>query len=350
MATHIIQPQLNSGLTPDQRARELVRDLQAARPATYWTDFVISSIVGWSAFALAVRYPLFSPPMALAAAIATFSLYRGLLFVHEISHFTRGGMEGFETVWNLLCGFPLLLPSFVYCGMHQDHHRISLYGTERDPEYLPFAKSRGMTVCFTVESFLIPVLLVIRFLVAAPLGLVCPPLHRWLSVHASSLVINFRYCRELTEGLEQKMRRSEVAVLAVWGIAVVLATRGVLPWRTFAVWLVVVSVASFVNTLRTLVAHHYESDGGPMDRTRQLLDSIDHPGGWWTELWAPVGLRYHALHHYFPGIPYHNLGTAYRRLVENLPATAEFHRSTDPSLPYSLRTLLSGGADTASRH
>jgi len=30
--------------------------------------------------------------------------------------------------------------------------------------------------------------------------------------------------------------------------------------------------------------------------------------------WAPVGLRYHALHHYFPGIPYHNLGFAYQRL------------------------------------
>ena len=78
------------------------------------------------------------------------------------------------------------------------------------------------------------------------------------------------------------------------------------------------------------------------DRDGQLIDSIDTPGAFWTELWAPVGLRYHALHHYFPGIPYHNLATAYRRLVQNLPATAEFHRSTSPSLPYSLRTLLSG--------
>ena len=340
MATQTIQPSnlTPSGISlPDQCARELVRDLQTPRPATYWIDFVFSSIVGWAGFALAVHYPVFSPPMALAAAIATFSLYRGLLFVHEISHFTRGGMAGFETAWNLLCGYPLLLPSFVYCGMHQDHHRISLYGTERDPEYLPFAQSRGMTICFALESFLIPLLLAVRFLIAAPLGLICPPLHRWLAVHASSLVINFKYRRDLSGGLERKMRRSEVAVLLVWTAALLL----LLPVRAFVVWLIVVSVASFINTLRTLCAHHYESDGSPMDRSGQLLDSIDHPGRWWTELWAPVGLRYHALHHYFPGIPYHNLGIAYRRLRENLPAAAEFHRSTDPSLPYSLRSLIS---------
>jgi fatty acid desaturase len=345
MATETLQPNPLSTTNPstlDQCARELVRDLQTPRPATYWTDFVISSVVGWTAFALAVHYPVFSPPMALAAVIATFSLYRGLLFVHEISHFTRGGMAGFETAWNLLSGYPLLLPSFVYCGVHQDHHRISLYGTERDPEYLPFAQSRGMTLCFALESFLIPLLLAVRFLVAAPLGLVCPPLHRWLAVHASSLVINFRYRRELSGALEQKMRRSEVAILGTWLVAVLLAARGVLPWRMFGVWLLVVSVASFINTVRTLVAHHYESDGSSMDRTGQLLDSIDHPGGWWTGLWAPVGLRYHALHHYFPGIPYHNLATAYRRLQQNLPAGAEFHRSTDPSLPYSLRSLWQG--------
>ena len=334
----------HSGSQPtiEQQARDLVRDLQVPRPATYWTDFLFTSIAGWSCFALAVYYPLFSPMMALAAVIATFSLYRGLLFVHEISHFTRGGMEGFETAWNLLSGYPLLLPSFVYCGMHQDHHRISLYGTERDPEYMPFAHSRGMTICFALESFLIPLLLAVRFLVVAPLGLICPPLHRWLAVHASSLVINIKYKRDLGGGLEAKMRRSEVAVLGVWMVALLLASRGVLPWRTFAVWLMVVSVASFVNTLRTLCAHHYESEGEPMNRTGQLLDSIDHPGQWWTGLWAPVGLRYHALHHYFPGIPYHNLATAYRRLVNNLPSTADYHRSTNPSLPYSLRQLLAG--------
>ena len=79
------------------------------------------------------------------------------------------------------------------------------------------------------------------------------------------------------------------------------------------------ALVSLVNTLRVLGAHAYELDGAPRDRRGQLADSLDTPGGPWTELWAPVGLRYHALHHYFPGIPYHNLGVAYRRIVETVP-------------------------------
>lgn len=323
----------------DQLSRDLVRDLQTPKPGVYWFDFLASSLIGWSAFAFAVWSPFLSWQMWLGATVAMFALYRGLLFVHEISHFTRGGMRGFETAWNVLSGYPLLVPSFVYSGMHQDHHRISYYGTERDPEYMPFARSRGMTICFALESFLIPVLLAVRFLVMAPVALLCPPLHRWLAVHASSLVINFKYCRGLKDQLESRIRRSEGAILVLWAFAGLLAWRGVLPWRVFAVWFIVVSVASFINTVRTLGAHDYESDGQPTDRLGQLIDSIDHPGALWTELWAPVGLRYHALHHYFPGIPYHNLGEGYRRLITQLPQASEYHRSSNPSLPYSLREL-----------
>ena len=34
-----------------------------------------------------------------------------------------------------------------------------------------------------------------------------------------------------------------------------------------------------------------------------------------SPLWAPVGLRYHALHHLLPSLPYHSLGEAHRRLM-----------------------------------
>jgi fatty acid desaturase len=123
------------------------------------------------------------------------------------------------------------------------------------------------------------------------------------------------------------------------------------PWRALAVWFVVLMIVSFVNTLRVLGAHEYDSDGHPLDRYQQLKDSIDTPGAPWTELWAPVGLRYHALHHYFPGIPYHSLGTAYRRLVNGLPADAGYRESTSPSLGRSLRHLYAKtGRATASVH
>ena len=91
-------------------------------------------------------------------------------------------------------------------------------------------------------------------------------------------------------------------------------------------------------------AHGYENHTGtPMTRAEQLLDSIDTPGGPWTELWAPVGLRYHALHHEFPGIPYHNLPAAYRRLQGNDP----YRRTTSPGLWASLRRLWQGRKEAA---
>ena len=119
-----------------------------------------------------------------------------------------------------------------------------------------------------------------------------------------------------------------------------LMTVGALLGRTPYVWYAVLTFVSFFNTLRVLGAHEYESDGSPRDRHEQLEDSIDTPGAFWTELWAPVGLRYHALHHFFPGIPYHNLGIAYQRIVAALPQDSLFLQSTSPSLGHSLSELL----------
>jgi len=330
--------------TLHRQARDLVVDLHAPKPLIYWSDYLAASGFGWVFFALAVYLPWLSPLMVLSAVLSALLHYRALLFVHEISHFSRGRWAGFEVAWNALSGIPLLLPSFVYCGVHQDHHRISCYGTARDPEYMPFARSRARTTVFLIESVFIPLALLIRFILLSPVGLIWPAFHRWLAVHGSSLVINVFYCRDTAGGLEQRMRPMELIILGVWSAAVVAAYRGILPWRLFAVWFAVVATVSFVNTLRTLVAHDYESDGQPMDRAAQLTDSIDHPGGWWTELWAPVGLRYHALHHYFPGIPYHNLGKAYRRLIAQLPAASAYRNSTNSSLPYSMRELYRKGA------
>ena len=323
----------------DRATRRLVGDLHHPNPKIFWTDLFVSAVVGWTAFATAVVSR--SWPLVIAAGlISAMALYRGLCFTHEITHIRKRALPGFESAWNLLFGVPLLLPSFTYVGVHQSHHSLSTYGTKDDPEYLPFASSRRLIVAFSIQSsVLIPLLLLARFLVLAPIGLIYPPFHRWLEVYASSFSMNPAYRREVPAAVASKMRRWEVTSLAAWAGFFVLMLTGYWPWKALLVWLAVLGVVSFVNTMRVLGAHEYESDGTPRDRHGQLADSIDTPGGPWTELWAPVGLRYHALHHYFPGIPYHNLGIAYERILATAPGVTIYRESTSTSLRQSLRQL-----------
>jgi fatty acid desaturase len=318
----------------------IVADLHLPQAWIFWTDLAASAAVGWTAFAAAVVAAPMSATMWVASVLAALALYRGVCFTHELAHLRRRAIPGFETAWNVLFGVPLLLPSFTYLGVHQSHHSLSTYGTKEDPEYLPFAGSRRLMILFAIQSaVLMPIAIFVRFLLLAPVALVWPPLHRWLEVHASSFAMNPEYRRTVGADMVAKMRRWEIAILAFWAAAVAMMASGALPVRTLGIWLAVVTTISVLNTIRVLGAHEYDSAGAILTRHGQLSDSIDTPGGPWTELWAPVGLRYHALHHYFPGIPYHNLGTAYRRIVASMPTSAEYFASTSPSLKQSLVAL-----------
>jgi fatty acid desaturase len=318
----------------------LISDLHTPRPAIFWADLITCALAGWGSFALAVRWQPLSGSMLAALTVSALALYRGLCFIHELTHLRRRALPGFEAAWNVLFGVPLLLPSFTYVGVHQSHHSLATYGTTDDPEYLPFAHSRRMLYAFTVQSSLvIPALLLLRFLLLAPIGLVSRRFHGWLEACASSFAMNPAYRRVVPAAVATSMRRWELAILAGWVVALTLMLTGVLPVRTLAVWYAMLVGVCILNTARVLGAHEYESDGAPRNRDGQLRDSIDTPGGPWTELWAPVGLRYHALHHYFPGIPYHNLGTAYRRIVAAPADPSAYLQSTSPSLRHSLSEL-----------
>jgi fatty acid desaturase len=318
---------------------QLVRDLHTPNPRIYWSDVLLTAVIGWTAFVASVLFRLWSWPMLTAFLISVLALYRGLCFVHEISHLRMGSLRKLQLVWNVLFGMPLLLPSFMYVGVHQYHHGLATYGTERDPEYLPFAGKPLMISVFIVQGLLIPLALLVRFLLLAPIGLVYLPLHRWVSVHFSSLCMNVKFRRDTSIGIRRMIRRLEILTLILWTAAAAVGALSHVALRGLLTWYAVSACAAVVNVVRALGAHRYESDGTPLDRDEQLTDSIDTPGAFWTELWAPVGLRYHALHHYFPGIPYHNLGKAYRRLTENLPPEALYRITVSPGLHHSLAEL-----------
>jgi fatty acid desaturase len=94
-----------------------------------------------------------------------------------------------------------------------------------------------------------------------------------------------------------------------------------------------VSLAAVLNQLRTLVAHLWENEGEAMTVTAQYLDSVNvPPPGPVPALWAPVGLRYHALHHLLPSMPYHSLAEAHRRLSAHLGTDTTYARASHPGL------------------
>ena len=99
----------------------------------YWTDMVLSAALGWSAFGVVVVTTGWT--RAALLILTAFALYSAVLFIHEIKH---------------------LLPSFLYERVHTDHHRPHLYGTDRDPEYVPFGRRSPLVILgYVVVSLLV---------------------------------------------------------------------------------------------------------------------------------------------------------------------------------------------------
>jgi fatty acid desaturase len=311
-------------------AAKLTRDLNAPRSSIYWADMLGSALLGYAAlFAAMMVKPTW---LALGCGlVAILALYRAGSFIHELTHIKKGAVEGFRFTWNLVVGVPLMVPSFMYEGVHNQHHAKTYYGTVEDPEYLPLALMKPWTLpVFLIAAALAPIGMLIRFGVLAPLSLLSPKLRSLVVGRYSGLQINPKFVRPEPEGEFARDWAWQEAASSIWAIALlVMVATGVIPLRDFLIFLGVASGVMFLNQVRTLVAHLWENGGEPMSVTAQFLDSVNvPPPATLPALWAPVGLRYHALHHLLPGVPYHNLGEAHRRLCRELDTGSVYHGST----------------------
>ncbi len=326
-------------------AVELSRDISTARPEIYWPDMLLSAAIGYGALLGAIKAVMGGEAAWIVVALGVVSalaLYRALLFIHELTHIHETALPGFRFMWNLLIGIPMLIPSFMYEGVHTLHHARTRYGTAEDPEYLPLALMKPWTLpVFLLLAVLLPVGLLIRSALLVPLGALIPPLRRLVWERVSSLSINPDFRRRPPEGTFRTMVFWQELGASLWALFLLWSAWD-WDWRPLAVGVAVVSLTAVLNQVRTLVAHLWANDGDAMTVTGQYLDSVNvPPPGLLGELWAPVGLRYHALHHLLASVPYHSYPEAHRRLVAQLGANSTYDKANYPGLLPLIGKLVS---------
>ncbi len=332
------------------QARSLIGDLKQPNPVIYWIDFLVSIFTGHAAILTmdglirrSPDVPWLVPAVIVLYLVTVIAYMRSLMFIHELIHLPKGKFLGFRFAWNALCGILFFVPSFLYYP-HVDHHRRKHYGTDHDGEYLALSHNgRWMIVGFIVQALVIPILGLARFLIISPICWFIPGARRWVHRHASTMLVDPTYQRsDAGPGLMRVVVLQEFFCFA-W--CVFFVCRGQI---MFGHWLDQFLLIAYsvgvgllvLNELRTLGAHRWTNKEGEMTFEEQMLDSINYPNhAWITELWGPIGTRYHALHHLFPSLPYHNLGKAHRRLTEGLPADSPYHRTTADSLTAEILAL-----------
>lgn len=329
--------------TPAQPLRErtltaqlmpLVSDLAAHRYAIYWSDFLLCIAIFWASFCtIAYRAAAFDALAVAMFIVAVLALYRASCFMHEIVHLPRSALTGFRWAWDLLCGIPMLLPSYFYAS-HVDHHAALTYGTDRDPEYLPLLHESKASMAMLVAGTLIaPLTLWLRFAVITPLAWCIPALRALVDARFSSVTLHPHYRAEVARLLRPRLQARIAELLTtlwVWGCTASVAA-GIVPLSSVLAFLSVVMTVLLMNMARTALTHHYQHDGAPLTHAQQIADSVTWGGGGvLVELFAPLGLRYHALHHLFPYLPYHALPQAHARLMA-AGAIAHDYQTTDRS-------------------
>jgi len=329
-------------------ARQAIRSASAdffrVSPIRYWFDFLMSLVLAYSAAWVYLSFPFGSWQQLAAFPIAAFWLYRMGSLIHEVCHLGAHEMWLFKLAWNALGGVVTLTPSPFFTRHHRDHHSRRFYGTPEDPEYVANVMEGGnpaSIIGYSMHVLLFPGLVFLRFLLA-PLSFIHPAVRDWTLRKASSLTLNRQYDRKLTPADRRAILAVEVPCFLRACMIPLLVLLGLSDWTRIPLLYALAVGTVVLNQLRQLADHHFEGDGDRVDMESHILDSCNFTrNDPLTLLFFPFSIRYHALHHLFPSMPYHNLKSAHEHLAATLPADSPYHSLDRPGWwSVARRTLL----------
>lgn len=309
------------------------RDFHEVKPWVYWRDMLLSTTIAYASASIFLAAPAASAIQGITFVLAVFWLYRAGSLVHEVAHLGRHEMRTFKIAWNVLVGVPTLTPSTFFTGHHREHHSQRVYGTPEDPEYVVNVCRRGSPIDFAMYFLVValfPLFVFLRFLLA-PLTFITPGIRNYVLRHYSSFTFNRKYTKPLS-----RLDRTTFAALELlccaraWCIPLAVLLE-LAPWtRMFQLYLLGAAVVT-LNQLRQLADHHFEGNGNPLSMAAHIVDSCNYtsrdPITW---LLFPYAIQYHALHHLFPSMPYHNLASAHRYLMLELPIDSPYRELEQP--------------------
>ena len=334
-----------------REARQAIRsaetDFFRVSPARYWFDFLLSMGAAYLAVGVYLAFPLGTWQQMVAFPLAAFWLYRMGSLIHEVCHLGAHEMPFFKLAWNALGGVMTLTPSPFFTRHHRDHHSRRYYGTPEDPEYVANVLEGGNAISavgYALHVLVFPGLVFLRFLLA-PLTFVHPAVREWTLRKASSLTLNRRYERKLTAADRRGILAAEIPCFVRALLIPLLVFLGLNHWTRIPLLYALAVATVVLNQLRQLADHHFEGDGSRVDMETHILDSCNFTSNDpLTLLFFPFSIRYHALHHLFPSMPYHNLKKAHEHLVKTLPADSPYHSLDRPGWWSVARRTLVGQA------
>ncbi|MBM4011299.1 MAG: fatty acid desaturase family protein [Planctomycetota bacterium] len=302
-------------------------DLFRPSPGRYWIDFLVSLVAAYVASGVYLTAPLGSWAQVAAFPIAVFWLYRMGSLVHEVCHLGEHEMPLFKAAWNVLGGVMILMPSPFFTRHHRDHHSQRYYGTPQDPEYAANMVRGGdvaSVAAFAGKIAAMPILVFLRFLLV-PLTFISPGVREWTLRRASAFTFNRRYERRLTAADRRAILAAEIPCFFRALLIPLLVLLGLNHWSRIPLLYALAVATVALNHMRFLADHHCEGDGSKSDLESHITDSCNFTANDpLTLLFFPFSIRYHALHHLFPSMPYHNLRRAHERLVAALPADSPY--------------------------